>query len=70
MALLTKPEKSKYKYVYVIKSYGRWSYQASIIVNGKHTTKNFDNEHDAGKCVDLNLIGRGLQPVNVLKPKK
>jgi hypothetical protein len=70
MAILTKPEKSKYKHVYVVRAQGKWYYQSSIFVDGKHTTRNFDNEHDAGKCVDMNLIARGLQPVNVLKPKK
>lgn len=54
-------------YVSLSRSNGRWYYVATIVLNGKRTTRYFENEHDAGKCVDMNLISRGLEPKNVLK---
>lgn len=46
-----------------------WYYVASIQIDGKLVRKYFDNERDAGKCVDMNLIHRGLEPINVLRKK-
>ena len=67
MALKIKPPKSAFKYVGVSHSSNAWYYVASIQIDGKLVKKYFDNERDAGKCVDMNLISRGLEPINVLK---
>lgn len=69
MSIKIKPEKSKYKYVSIERKQSAWYYVASIQIDGKLVKKCFDNERDAGKCVDLNLIQRGLEPINVLKKK-
>lgn len=67
MAIRTKPPKSAYKYVSIDRKTNGWYYVASIQIDGKSVKKCFDNERDAGKCVDMNLIQRGLEPINVLK---
>jgi hypothetical protein len=67
MSIKIKPPKSEFKYVSVSHSSNAWYYVASIKIDGKLVRKYFDNERDAGKCVDLNLIQRGLEPINILK---
>lgn len=67
MPIKMKPPKSTFKYVSTTRNSNGWYYVASIQIDGKAVRKYFDNERDAGKCVDLNLIQRGLEPINVLK---
>ena len=46
-------------------------YQAKIIIDGEWIhIGTFDDEREAAKQVDLTLISRWKDPVNVLKPLK
>jgi hypothetical protein len=67
MAIRIKPPKSSMYLVTTTRSQNAWYYVATIILDGKRIRRYFDNERDAGKCVDMNLIARGLEPRNVLK---
>lgn len=67
MSIRMKPPKSSFKYVSIDRKSNGWYYVASIQIDGKLVKKYFDCERDAGKCVDMNLIQRGLEPINVLK---
>lgn len=55
----------KYKYVSLVKNYlGTERWQVRIPMFG--INKNFVNQKDAAKFVDLKMIERGKEPVNIL----
>jgi hypothetical protein len=60
------PKSSKYKYV--AKMVGQNNY-VMWIANCLGASKHFENEKEAAKWVDLRLISKGKQPVNVLVKK-
>lgn len=74
MASAGKKTTTEYKHVYKIIANGKIKYQISILRDrtGKlsYTRKNFDDIREAAIAVDKYLIGKGLEPVNILKRKE
>lgn len=59
--------KSKYKYVLkILKSNGMYAYQISV----HGICRVFKTEREAALKVDMILIEKGKEPVNILKRKK
>jgi hypothetical protein len=62
--------KTKYKYVRHIMKNGLPYYQATYTINdGQSNSKTFIDLREAAKSVDLYLISKGREPVNILKRK-
>lgn len=75
MASAGKKTTTEYKHVYKTTVNGKVKYQISILRDRKgsglsYTRKNFDDLREAAVAVDKYLIGKGLEPVNVLKRKE
>ena len=58
-------EKSEYKNVYKVEIGSKTQYRANVF----NVQKYFDEERDAAKWVDLRLIEKGKEPVNILVRK-
>jgi hypothetical protein len=62
--------KTRYKYVRNIMLNGLPCYQARYTINdGNANSKVFTDLREAAKSVDLYLISKGREPVNILKRK-
>jgi len=59
--------KSQYKYVVIGLMHGKQKYRACI--TKLNWRKYCDTEKEAAICVDKYLLSKGLEPVNILKPK-
>tara|TARA_R110001606_G_scaffold38401_1_gene107634 strand:- start:2738 stop:2974 length:237 start_codon:yes stop_codon:yes gene_type:complete len=66
-----KTYKSEYKYVYryVSRKDGSVMWQGQFYHNQTKSGKFYETEKEAAKAVDLFLIGKGKEPINILKRK-
>ena len=58
-----------YKHVYKHQRKKSLVFRAELSINGKMRRKEHDDEREAAKWVDMQLISAGKEPVNILKRK-
>lgn len=67
VSIKTKP--TKYKYVVECLKCGKTTFMAGFKHNGKQNTKHYPTEKEAAIAVDVYLISKGKDPVNILIKK-
>lgn len=60
---------TKYRYVSEMEVDGKRCYHARITTSHILWEKYFDDLRDAAKAVDIQMIEKGKEPVNILVPK-